>query len=101
MSILSLAISSSILKTLDKFDLRILLVHPRRGVDELLAAVDVLIDFRPIHWQLLYDAPIYKMVKVLTSIRSPTDSSTARAATDRLGPEDSDEWGPGVDADNG
>ena len=25
--------------------------------------------------------------------------STARAATDRLGPEDPDEWGPGVDAD--
>jgi len=25
--------------------------------------------------------------------------STARAATDRFGPEDPDEWGPGVDAD--
>lgn len=25
--------------------------------------------------------------------------ATARAATDRLGPEDPDEWGPGVDAD--
>jgi len=25
--------------------------------------------------------------------------STARAATDRLGPENPDEWGPGVDAD--
>lgn len=27
-----------------------------------------------------------------------TALSTARAATDRLGPEDPDEWGPGVDA---
>jgi|GEM_PF-488549 hypothetical protein len=25
--------------------------------------------------------------------------STARTVTDRLGPEDPDEWGPGVDAD--
>ncbi len=27
--------------------------------------------------------------------------ATARAATDRLGPEDPDEWGPGVETDNG
>lgn len=26
--------------------------------------------------------------------------ATARAATDQLGPEDPDEWGPGVDADS-
>ena len=26
--------------------------------------------------------------------------STARAVTDRFGPEDPDEWGPGVDAGN-
>ena len=26
--------------------------------------------------------------------------ATARAATDRLGPEDPDEWGPGVDAED-
>jgi len=38
------------------------------------------------------------MVKLLASIPSPADLSTARAATDRLGPEDPDEWGPGVDA---
>ncbi|WP_281255563.1 hypothetical protein [Natrinema ejinorense] len=28
-----------------------------------------------------------------------TAMATARAATDRLGPEDPDEWGPGVETD--
>jgi hypothetical protein len=30
-----------------------------------------------------------------------TAMSTARAATDRLGPEDPDEWGPGVESEEG
>jgi predicted transcriptional regulator of viral defense system len=30
-----------------------------------------------------------------------TAMSTARAATDRFGPEDPDEWGPGVESEDG
>lgn len=30
-----------------------------------------------------------------------TATSTARAATDRFGPEDPDEWGPGVESEDG
>jgi predicted transcriptional regulator of viral defense system len=43
------------------------------------------------YWAIAADKDVEKTLSAL---------STARAATDRLGQEDPDEWGPGVDADS-
>lgn len=51
-----------------------------------------LVRHRGEYWAVADDEDIEETLTAMT---------TARAATDRFGPEDPDEWGPGVDADSG
>lgn len=50
-----------------------------------------LVRHRGEYWAIADDEDVEKTLSAM---------ATARAATDRLGPEDPDEWGPGVDAAN-
>jgi predicted transcriptional regulator of viral defense system len=49
-----------------------------------------LVRHRGEYWAIAEDEDVEKTLSAM---------ATARAATDQLGPEDPDEWGPGVDAD--
>lgn len=50
-----------------------------------------LVRHRGDYWAIAEDADVKKTLSAM---------STARAASDRLGAEDPDEWGPGVDSDD-
>ena len=65
---------------------------PRGSVGVVLSRLEDrgLVRHRGDYWAIADDEDIETTLSAL---------STARAATDRLGPEDPDEWGPGVDRD--
>jgi len=66
---------------------------PRGSVGTVLSRLDErgLVRHRGEYWAIDEDAEI---TKTLTAM------STARAATDRLGREDPDEWGPGIESED-
>lgn len=66
---------------------------PRGSVGVVLSRLEDrdVVRHRGDYWAIVDDREVEKTVTALKS---------ARAATDRLGPEDSDAWGPGVDADD-
>lgn len=66
---------------------------PRGSVGVVLSRLDEqdLVRHRGEYWAITEDA---EADKTLTAM------STARAATDRLGPEDPEEWGPGIESED-
>jgi DNA-binding transcriptional ArsR family regulator len=66
---------------------------PRGSVGVVLSRLEErgLVRHRSEYWAIADDEDIEKTLNAM---------ATARAATDRFGPEDPDEWGPGVDADS-
>lgn len=66
---------------------------PRGSVGVVLSRLEekAYVRHRGDYWAIADDADVEKTLSAM---------ATARAATDRLGPEDPDEWGPGVDADS-
>ena len=60
--------SQQMQERLNQVHLRVLLVHLWRGLDELLALLDVLIDHLPIHYPTFNDARIYRMVGIRENI---------------------------------
>lgn len=67
---------------------------PRGSVGVVLSRLEVrgLVRHRGEYWAIAEDADVDTTI---------TASSTARAATERLGSEDPEEWGPGVDTEEG
>lgn len=67
---------------------------PRGSVGTVLSRLEErdLVRHRGEYWAIGDDAEVDKPL---------TAMSTARAATDRLGPEDANEWGPGVESEDG
>lgn len=67
---------------------------PRGSVGVVLSRLEErgLVRHRGEYWAIADDADVGTTVTALAS---------ARAATDKLGPEDPDEWGPGVDTEDG
>jgi len=66
---------------------------PRGSVGTVLSRLEEreLVRHRGEYWAIGDDTDIEKTL---------TAMSTARAATDRLGPEDPDDWGPGIDSED-
>jgi len=66
---------------------------PRGSVGVVLSRLEDrdLVRHRGDYWAIADDQEVEKTI---------TAMATSRAATDQLGPEDPDAWGPGVDADD-